>query len=83
MSIQDINILAPDEVAHERILALQEKRNHFIFPHRLVNGEVRTVEVHSTPIHWGDETILFSIIHDISERKRYEEALEQSRETPI
>ena len=81
MSIQDINILGPDEVAHERILALQEKKNHFIFPHRLANGEVRTVEVHSTPIERGEKTLLFSIIQDITERKQVEEELRESRET--
>jgi PAS domain S-box-containing protein len=80
MSIQDINILGPDEVAHERILALQEKQNHFIFPHRLANGEVRTVEVHSTPIERGEKTLLFSIIQDVTERKRVEEELRESRE---
>ena len=81
MSIQDINILGPDEVAHERILALQEKKNHFIFPHRLANGEVRTVEMHSTPIERGEKTLLFSIIQDITERKQVEEELRESRET--
>ena len=80
MSIQDINILAPDEVAHERILALQEKRNYFIFLHRLANGEVRTVEVHSTPIERGEEMTLFSIIHDITERKRAEDALKGEKQ---
>jgi PAS domain S-box-containing protein len=80
MSIQDINILGPDEVAHERILALQEKQNHFIFPHRLANGEVRTVEVHSTPIERGEKTLLFSIIQDITYRKRAEAALRESEE---
>jgi PAS domain S-box-containing protein len=80
MSIQDINILAPDEVAHERILALQEKRNYFNFLHRLANGEVRTVEVHSTPIERGEEMILFSIIHDITERKRAEDALKGQKQ---
>ncbi|MEI7451256.1 MAG: PAS domain S-box protein, partial [Desulfomonile sp.] len=77
MSIQDINMLTPEEVTHERILAIQEKQNPFIVAHRLSNGEVRTVEVHSTPIERGEKKILFSIIHDITERRAYEKALRE------
>ena len=73
MSIQEINVLPPDELEAQRNLALKEQRNHFIFPHRLANGEVKTVEVHSAPIEQNGTNILFSIIHDITERKRLEE----------
>ncbi len=44
------------------------KRNYFLFQHKLKNGEIRPVEVHSTPVNLGEKKILFSIIHDISER---------------
>ncbi len=50
--------------------AFHELRNLFIFPHRLASGEVRTVEVHSSPISHNGQIMLFSIIHDITERKR-------------
>ena len=78
MSIQDINILSPDEVEHEFNLAIQERRNYFVFPHRLASGEVRTVEVHSSPIEQSGEKILFSIINDITDRKRAEKLLSVS-----
>ena len=80
MSIQEINILPPDEVEMERFLALQECRNFFVFPHRLASGEVRTVEVHSSPIQHNGKVMLFSIIHDISERKRLEGEVKQAAE---
>ena len=73
MCIQDINILPPAEVEAEMNFALHQLRNLFIFPHRLASGEVRTVEVHSSPIEHDGTIMLFSIIHDISERKRLEE----------
>ena len=73
MSIQDINALPPDDVEAQRNLAVQERRNHFIFPHRLASGEVRTVEVHSSPIEQNGALLLFAIIHDITDRKRLEE----------
>jgi diguanylate cyclase (GGDEF)-like protein/PAS domain S-box-containing protein len=75
MNIEAINCLNPEQVVTERERALAEKHNYFIFPHRLANGEIRTVEVHSTPIAIGKQALLFSIIHDITERKQAEEAL--------
>jgi PAS domain S-box-containing protein len=80
MSIQEINILPPDKVENERNLALQECRNYFIFPHSLANGEVRTVEVHSSPIEQNGEPVLFSIIHDITDRKIAQDSLRESEQ---
>ncbi|MCX5873473.1 MAG: PAS domain S-box protein, partial [Deltaproteobacteria bacterium] len=78
MTIQDINCLPPDEVFVERQRAKLEQRNYFVFPHRLSTGEIRTVEVHSSPIEVQGRTLLFSIVHDITERKRAEDALSES-----
>ncbi len=75
MSIQDINMLPPEIVAQERLKAVGAKKNYFVFPHRLASGETRTVEVHSSPIVGGEKPVLFSIIHDITERKQAEAAL--------
>jgi PAS domain S-box-containing protein len=80
MNISEINQLNPDEIAHERKLAKNEERNYFIFPHRLAGGEARTVEVHSTPIDINGQLLLFSIIHDITDRKRAEEGLKRYQE---
>lgn len=72
-SIQDINQLNPQQVAAERAAAFSEQRNYFVFPHRLASGEIRTVEVHSTPIVVGAQNLLVSIIHDITQRLHYEQ----------
>jgi PAS domain S-box-containing protein len=80
MNIADINRLKPSEVAEKRQHAKKEEHNVFIFPHRLANGEIRTVEVHSTPIDVEGQVLLFSIIHDITDRKRAEEELRRHRE---
>jgi PAS domain S-box-containing protein len=72
MNITQINTLAPDEVAAEMARAASEKRSYFNFQHKLASGEVRNVEVHSSPLDIGGQTLLFSIIHDITERKQAE-----------
>jgi PAS domain S-box-containing protein len=77
MSIQQINRRSPSEVAAERRRARAHDRNHFEFEHELASGEVRTVEVHSSPIEVDGRELLFSIVHDITERKRREREYEQ------
>jgi PAS domain S-box-containing protein len=81
MRIQQINQLPPDEVAAERRRAAGGGDELFSFPHRLASGEVRIVEVYSTPVEIQGRRTLFSIIHDVTARKQAEEALEQTRGT--
>lgn len=77
MPIDSLNILPPEAVADEIQRGVSTGRNYFLFPHRLASGEIRTVEVHSSPLTIGDRTLHFSIIHDVTERKRAEEAQER------
>ncbi|MCX6067926.1 MAG: PAS domain S-box protein, partial [Chloroflexi bacterium] len=80
MNINDINTLPPEQVTEERRKALEEKRNYFVFTHRLANGTERIVEVHSSPVFVNEKQMLFSVIHDISQRKHAEQALRESEE---
>jgi two-component system CheB/CheR fusion protein len=77
-TIQDINLLPPEEVAAERRRAAAEERSYFVFPHRLAGGETRDVEVYSSPVEVQGRPLLFSVIHDVTERRRAEEALRRS-----
>ena len=74
MNIAQIHMYSPEEVERERLAAASEERNHFIFPHRLASGEVRTVEVHSYPID-EEQSLLFSVINDITARQVAENEL--------
>lgn len=78
MLIDRLNMLSDEDIRKERQSALDEKRNHFIFPHRRANGEIRTVEVYSSPIDDCGKVLLFSIVYDITERKKAEDALQRS-----
>ena len=79
-NISDINTLSSDELAKELQRAKAEKRKHFFFKHCLANGEVRDVEIYSGPIHYGGTTLLYSLVHDITDRKIAEEKLHESEE---
>ena len=48
--------------------AKMEKRNHFLFKHKWSTGEVRDVEVFSSPVTINNNIILYSIINDITEK---------------
>lgn len=74
--ISDLNTLSKDQIEVELINSTQQKRNHFVFTHRLASGEFRTVEVHSSPIEFSGKTVSFLVIHDITERKILESALQ-------
>jgi len=80
MRIEDISTLPPEEVARHRQKAIQGGLNHFIVPHRLASGEIKTVDVHSSPFTLNGKTILFAIIHDITARRQAEDLLERTRE---
>ncbi|MFA7278835.1 MAG: ATP-binding protein [Sterolibacterium sp.] len=75
MRIDQINTLTPEEISKNRAKAINHEQNMFVFPHRLASGEVRTVEVRSSPIVTEERNLLFSIIQDITERKKAEDAL--------
>ena len=80
MKITDINMLSNEQVFQEIQRAKSEKRMHFFFRHRLASEDVRDVEVYSGPIRLHGKELLYSIIHDISKRKRAEEALRKEEE---
>lgn len=80
MNIADINTLTAKEIEHEMSLAQSEQRNYFIFKHRQKNGLVRDVEVFSGPISFQEQTYLYSFIHDITDRKYYEQQVKEQKE---
>ncbi|NTU82596.1 MAG: PAS domain-containing protein [Chloroflexales bacterium] len=78
MPMSAISQLAPEQAHTELDAALQQVQNHFHFPHRLASGEVRAVEVFSSPIEVAGRQLLYSIIHDETERQQAKLALLRS-----
>ncbi|MGD9555242.1 MAG: PAS domain S-box protein [Arcobacteraceae bacterium] len=66
LNISDINTFSQEQVLHELKLAKKQNRNFFIFRHRLNNGEIKTVEVRTTPYVLENQNVLISIIQDIT-----------------
>ena len=78
LKVQDFNISSGSEIEEKMLKAIHQKQNYYVFPHRLASGQVRTVEVYSSPIEMSGERLLFSIIHDVTERQQMEAALKES-----
>jgi PAS domain S-box-containing protein len=72
LTVFDLNVLPQDEIRSEMRAAAAEKRNHFRFRHRLKGGEVRDVEVFSSPIEIESASFLYSIVFDVTERSTAE-----------
>ncbi len=80
MSVNVIGTMGEEEQAR-RLAELREGRlTRFTSRHRLASGEVRDVEVHSVPVRLFERVLLYSIIHDITDRVRAEEALRRSEQ---
>jgi len=75
MLIWDINVGSAEDIAAEMALADQEGRKHSHFRHRLANGDIREVEVHSGPLDIDGRALRFAIIHDITDRRAAEQAI--------
>lgn len=75
LKISDINLCTIEEIDIDMKLAVGEEKNCFYFKHRLANGDIRDVEVHSGPITQKNRQLLYSIIIDITDSKKIEEEM--------
>ncbi|MBF0213512.1 MAG: PAS domain S-box protein, partial [Magnetococcales bacterium] len=81
MNIGALNTLSGEQVERELRLAVTERRKALlVFRHRLASGEVRDVEVYSGPVTVEGREILYSFVHDVTERKRAEAALRENEQ---
>lgn len=78
MRIQDINVLPPEDVAAQMEKAASASSVKFEFRHRRADGSVMDVEVFSNKVDAAGKSFLYSIIHDVSDRKRAEVELKEN-----
>jgi len=75
MKITDLNLLPSEQVAEGMARTVSERHTYFRLQHRLASNENREVEVYSTPFDLHGCNFLYSIVHDVTDRTRIEEAL--------
>ncbi|HML38525.1 MAG TPA: PAS domain S-box protein [Bacillota bacterium] len=80
LTIMDINMLPVDETERRRLTLYEEKQRYFLFPHRLKNGEIRFMDVYTSPIPDGDHMLLYSIFFDVTDRENYRNELVREQE---
>ncbi len=68
MNITQINTLSREKTLADMQAAREQQESNFILQHKLSSGEIKTVEEYSYPVEANGRTLLFSIIHDISEK---------------
>lgn len=80
MKVWDLNV-QEEAVLRERMQqVVNQEVKKLRFQHRLQSGEIREVEVHSGPVETPRGVFLYSIIHDVTDRVRAEQALQQLNE---
>lgn len=80
MNIAQINVQPTEVTRSDMQHAKHERQRSFQFRHRLASGAIRDVEVYSGPVKFNGQILLFSIVHDITERCRIEGALRRAQE---
>lgn len=72
LTIMHINILSEAEIRTEMERARTHNRGFFEFRHRLASGEIRDVDVFSSPIEINGQQYLYSIIIDVTGKRSAE-----------
>ncbi len=80
LTTYEIIALSKTEIELEMKRAEALKRSYVLLSHRLASGEIREVEVHSSPIVYEGRNLRVAIVTDIAGRTRAEKSLRQ-RET--
>jgi PAS domain S-box-containing protein len=75
MNISQINTLSPEDLKKELEKARTMEKKYFEFGHRKADGSLVDVEVFSSCIKIGNKEFLYSIVHDITDKKKAEEKL--------
>lgn len=79
MRIQDINTLPEEQVRAAMTRVSMEQTDFFNFKHRLADGSIRDVEVHSAPVEVNGKTMLYSIVMDTTQLHQTRRELHESQ----
>ncbi len=74
MRIEEIITRTPEQIKFFLERSWIEDKNALLFRHRRADQSIRDVEVYSSTIVISGETLLYTVVHDITERLRHETA---------
>ena len=74
MRIEEIITRTPEQIKFFLEQNWTENKNQLLYRHRRANQSLRDVEVYSSTIVISGETLLYTVVHDITERLRHETA---------
>ncbi|MDQ1363237.1 MAG: hypothetical protein QG652_1098 [Pseudomonadota bacterium] len=75
MSLDRINILSRDKILALIQQSTEQKLGYYTCPHRMASGEVRFVEVRDGVMGINGKSLLYSIIHDVTDSRIAEDQL--------
>ncbi|MCE1204672.1 MAG: PAS domain S-box protein [Holophagaceae bacterium] len=78
LRITDINPLPEADLRRFAAAIRDDEGARFEFQHRMADGSLREVEVSTSRVLAGQRRVLYSIIHDITERKQAEAQLREN-----
>jgi diguanylate cyclase (GGDEF)-like protein/PAS domain S-box-containing protein len=70
LEMERINTLLPEEIAQRMERAVAGRQQLFHFRHLRRDGQIREVECYSAPLQSGDRILLYSVIFDVTGRRR-------------
>jgi PAS domain S-box-containing protein len=76
--IEKINTLPGEKILAVLAQAVTGKKQHFEFRHKLASGEIRDVEIYAGPVNLDGRKLVYSIVHDVTEKKLAEIQLRES-----
>ncbi len=76
----EFNATPKNELLKYTKQAFNKEKNYFTFTHKTAKGELKKVEVHTSPIDVNNKNYVISIIQDITERELAENKLKESEE---
>jgi len=79
MHLSEINEMTPNEAT--TLMQQTLARDYHFFPcrHRLASGEIRDVDTYRGPFILDEKSLIYIIVHDVTERKRFDRELEHER----
>lgn len=78
LNLSSLNRLPEEKIRVDLSCAIHEPAKHFFSSHYLSSGEKRFVEIYSGPIPVKGRSLLYSIIHDITEERKAEIKLREN-----